>query len=164
MTITSPAVGDQATAAWADSVAAALNTRIGGRARTNATQTLVAAALTLMNNGGTAAWTAVEDSGGFASGTGGTTTPLSVPAGQAALYMVGFEVSFAAVATGRCFVQLMINGVGIKARMSTTSDDTLGLSVPVPLNVGDTIGVQVLHNLATTVTTVSDVFLYRIGA
>jgi hypothetical protein len=79
------------------------------------------------------------------------------------VYQVGFEISFAAVASGRCFAQVMINGASIKARAATTTEDTLGMSVPYRLSVGDTIGVQLQHNLSTTVATGCDIFAYKIG-
>lgn len=138
-------------------------TRTGGRATTAATQSVTINTITALNNGG-GAWSATEDSGGFVSATAGTTAPLVVPADKGGLYIVGFNVVIAAIIGSRAFCDIRINGTGNTRRAVFTGDALCGLSLPVSLAAGDTVGAQVFLNPAGTVSIGSEIFCYRIGA
>lgn len=119
--------------------------RKGGRARTNATQALSSGVTTDLNNGGAAAWTSAEDTGGYVSASVGTTTPLQIPAGGAGNYIVGLHVNTSAATTTRATAQVNINsGVGLARRFPFATDVLVDGSTVVPLSVGDTIGLTMI--------------------
>lgn len=157
------AVGDLWTAAVEDQIANLLNTRIGGRARTNVAQAMTANTVTVANNNGTAAWTSAEDSGGFVSAVGGTSTPLSVPAGQAGLYAVGLGVQVASISTGRAMASILVNGVFGLNRGVFALDTNVGYTMLMPLSVGDTIGFHILTLNANTLNTGAETFMYKVS-
>jgi hypothetical protein len=162
------AVGDQIAAAHVNTlgsdVQALGGVRTGARARTNALQAVGAATTATMNNGGTAAWSNIEDSGGFVSGAGGSTAPIIIPAGLGGLYMVGIAVTMSATATTRGFCELIISGTpNVNTRAVFTGDTSAAVSVPLALAAGATVGGQVFNNVASSVATGCDVWVYRIG-
>jgi hypothetical protein len=137
----------------------------GGRVRTNANQTLTSGVVATLNNGGSAAWTVVEDSGGFASSTGGTTTPLSVPAGAAGAYIIGIGYIQSPIASTRGYITLFINGTTANGntRGVFTNDAICSYTIVARLNVGDTVGAQAYSSPASTVAVGTDIYLFRIG-
>lgn len=169
MPITVPTVGSKITAAWGTSVANQLN-RVGARVSTNATQAITANTITTWNNGGTAAWTVLEDNYSgytFASATGGTTTPLIVPSGAAGLYLVGLSLTMSAVAATRGYGEIRINGAAFQTLYGRTifaTDTNASYCTPIVLNVGDTIGAVVFTSTAGNLNTTSEIFAYRMSA
>lgn len=159
--MTLPAVGDLATAAQAD----LLIGPIGARARTNAVQALTANVAASLNNGGTNAWTAVEDSGGFVSASGGTTTPISVPAGMAGLYIVGVGYTQSAIATTRGEISIFVNAAqaNSNSRGVFTTDQICSYTICIRLAVSDTVGAQALTNIGANASIGCDVYAYRIA-
>jgi hypothetical protein len=136
--------------------------RIGARATTNATQALTANVAANMNNGGTAAWTATEDSGGFVSGTGGTTTPIIIPTGLGGLYTIGTKYTQSLSSTARVLVLIMVNGTEA-GRLSNYSDSFVGGCIATPLNAGDTLAFQAFSATACNVNVGTQVYAYRIS-
>jgi hypothetical protein len=135
--------------------------RIGARATTAATQAIATTTVTTLT-GGTSAWTASEDSGGFVSGTVGTTTPITIPAGKDGLYLCGVEIKVGVASSGRAFADLLING-GSGRRFVFTNDGQVDGSVPVPLVAGNTLGADAFTTGATTISSGCYVFCYRVG-
>lgn len=140
-----------------------LDTRIGGRAATNATQAIAANTITTANNGGTAAWTASQDSGGFVSATGGTTTPITIPTGLGGIYVVGFHYFQVANSAGRLTAWLQVNGAGTYARAGNYADQEFTGCEEMPLNAGDAISLQAFTATATNISGGTNVYAYRIG-
>jgi hypothetical protein len=142
-----------------------LNTTIGGRARTNVAQAIANATPTLLTNNGTVAWTAVEDSGGFVSATGGTNTPLSVPAGQGGAYLIGVGYINSVNATTRGYVSIFVNGAlaNANSRAVFTGDAVCSYTIIARLSVGDTVGVQVYTSPLGNASVGCDVYAYKLG-
>lgn len=168
--ITSPAtvtVGAKATAAQANSYKAGIDgavKRIGGRATTNVAQAIAANTTTTLTNNGTAAWTATEDSGGFVSATGGTTTPIIIPAGEGGLYIIGWFVTLSAASAGLLWATPLINTVGNNHGQSLNyTGDRTGSSFTIPLNAADTLGLQVRTATAANASIGCELYCYRIG-
>lgn len=138
--------------------------RIGARATTNATQAIASSTATTLNNGGTAAWTATEDSGGFVSAVGGTTVPIAVPSSKAGLYVVGVKFLVAAASTGRIIVDILVNGTTTGNRIGGGYQEAIVAgSVVLPLNATDTLGLQGVTTGATNISAGSQIYCYRIG-
>jgi hypothetical protein len=168
--ITSPAtvaVGDQDTAAFENSVKAAIDAivaREGARATTTAAQAIPATtATTLNNNGGANVWTATEDTGGFVSAVAGTSTPIVIPAGKGGLYIVGAKYVQALSSAGRAFLDVLINGAIANHRFIFTNDGQIDQCCVIPLNAGDTLGLQTFTTTATNASIGSQLYCYRQG-
>jgi hypothetical protein len=136
--------------------------RIGARATTNATQALTANVAASMNNGGTAAWTATEDSGGFVSGAGGTTTPIIIPTGLGGLYTIGTKYTQSLSSTARVLVLILVNGTEA-GRLGNYSESNVGGCIATPLNAGDTLNFQAFSATACNVNVGTQVYAYRIS-
>lgn len=166
---TAPSTGQQATAAWADSVAAAVGAipaRIGARASTNAAQAILAVTNTNVNNNGAASWSSLEDSGGFVSATGGTITPIIIPAGKGGLYIVGLSGTFSVASGARAQFDLAVNGTwwhGTRAVCGGNGSGAGSLSAVLPMVAGTTLGIQAYNSTAANVQTATEIYCYRIG-
>lgn len=139
--------------------------RLGARATTTVAQSLPAGTLTALNNNGTAAWTATEDSGGFVSASTNTTTPITVPAGAGGLYIVGFGVTQSAAASTSGRVILLISGaLSPYLGSSVYTGQSVGFgATAVPLAAGATLGVSVTTTPTANASAGCHVFCYRIG-
>ena len=148
--------------------------RFGARVQTNVAQTAAGSTVVVANNGGTAAWTTIDNIGGFATGVGGTATPIVIPAGAGGMYLVGLAIVMTAISTTRGFADILINGsnggtgpggaTGIGgARVVFTGDTNGAVSAPFLLNAGDTVGVQVFNNIAGNLSAGAQVYAYRLS-
>ena len=162
-TVTVPAVGDKATAAWAGIVAGDINTTHGCRATTNATQAIAASTTTNLNNGGTAAWTATEDTDSYVSATGGTTAPITIPTGLGGLYLVGVHYQQAANSASRLFSGILVNGATGTLWFPGYGEALTNGAVPMRLTAGTTLGMLGFTATATNISVGCQIFAYWLG-
>lgn len=137
--------------------------RVGARATTTNTQAISASTVTTLNNGGTVAWTATEDSGGFVSATGGTTTPITIPAGLGGLYQVGIKYAQSVNSATRLFGGIVVNGAAGNIWFGAYGESLSNGSVPISLNAGDTLGVEGFTATAANAIAGCQIFCYRIS-
>jgi hypothetical protein len=137
--------------------------RIGARVTTNAAQALAATTPTTLNNNGVAGWTLTEDSSAFYNNAGGTTVPLSVPAGLGGLYVIGAKYVQSLSSAGRAFVDVLINGAIGGHRFIFTNDAQIDQSFVLPLNAADTLGLQAFTTTATNASVGIQVYCYRVS-
>jgi hypothetical protein len=167
--ITSPAtilVGDDITAALLNSDKAAIDNivaREGARVTTNAAQAIAATTPTTLNNNGVAGWGLAEDSGSYYNNAGGTTVPISIPAGKGGLYLVGAKYIQALSSAGRAFLDVLINGAAANHRFIFTNDAQIDQAIVVPMNAADTLGLQAFTTTATSISVGTQLYCYRIG-
>lgn len=147
-----------------NAIAAAGQPRMGARATTNVAQSIPTITTTSANNGGTAAWTATEDSGGFVSVVGGTTTPITIPTGADGIYIVGFSgVSSVSQSTRGEFLLLLNGSTGGQNRVLFEPDSQGGACFAMPLAAGNTLGMQAFFATAANLNAGAQVYCYRLS-
>jgi hypothetical protein len=123
---------------------------VGARATAATAQALTASTVTTLTNNGTNPWTATEDSGGYVSATGGTTTPITIPAGKGGRYLVGVKYAQSLSSSGRAFVDILVNGATAGLRTVFSTDANGAACHIVRLNAGDTLGLQAFTSTAAS--------------